>query len=107
MSRNKEELSPYMIERYRIRLDHDVRVEPEDPGDLEDLLSGELYRRAEPPLIVEIMVDSLACVPKEEIVKILLERLQQGCYAKWCEEPTDDAFPFEIEQIDVIRQPRR
>lgn len=107
MSRNKEELSPYMLERYRIRLDHDVRVEPEDPVFLKNGELHELYRRAEPPLTVEIIVDSMACVPKEEIVKLLLERLQQGCYAKWCEEPTDDAFPFDMEQITLIRPQRR
>ena len=89
MSRNKEERSPYMIERYRIRLDHDVQVEPKDPGE-------PIYVRAEPTLAIDIHVDTAACIPKDEILDMLLRRLKEGCF---CIDPMQI---YELPAIDVI-----
>ena len=77
-------ISPYRVDRYRLRLDHDVMIEeggPEDPG-------APIYMRAEPPLAIDIHVDTAACIPKDEILDMLLRRLKEGCFAKWSEEQT-------------------
>lgn len=75
-------ISPYRVDRYRMRLEHDVMIEeggPEDPY-------TPIYVRAEPPLVVDIHVDTAACIPKDEILDMLLRRLKEGCFAKWSEE---------------------
>lgn len=67
---SKEKKSPYLVERYRIRLDHDVMVEE---GDEEN---APLYVRLEPPMVVDMHVDSMACVPRGVIFETLFNRLK-------------------------------
>ena len=35
----------------------------------------------------EMVVDSMACVPKDQILKMLLEKMERGCFAHWSEKP--------------------
>jgi len=72
--------SPFMLQRYRLRLDHEVMID-------EDKNAWPVYKRVEPPMLVEMVVDSMACVPKDQILKMLLEKMERGCFAHWSEKP--------------------
>ena len=73
IGRQIDNVSPYIIERYKLRFDHEVLVEEGDRN------KPPKYIRDEEPCSVTIMVDSHAGIPREEIIKMLTSKMIDAC----------------------------